>query len=82
MISKESEENTQQRTGARNVVLGRHELFRLRNNEGLGRAELLKRKLFLSSDTPTTTNHVIKVLRDSEEMISFQFDTFDLIMIT
>ena len=40
-------------------------------------AELLKKKLFLSSDVDT--NHVIEVVRDSEEMISFQLDSFDLI---
>ena len=57
------------------MILRRDEPFRLRNNEGLDRTELLDRKLFLSSDT----NHVIKVLRDSEEMISFQVDSFDLI---
>ena len=57
------------------MILRGHELFRLRNNEGLDRSELLDRKLFPSSDT----NHVIKVLRDSEEMISFKVDTFDLI---
>ena len=43
-------------------------------------AELLNKKLFLSSDVDT--NHVIEVVRDSEEMISFQLHTFNLMMTT